>query len=191
MDPAPTVPDAADAPGTLDASARTADAWRTVDEAAGAARLLGAVFILLGVVVLAPVLKGRAWSSAQWLAVANALVLIGPGVWYWLASSLIGRLDARAATVALRVAAAQGALVAAGLVMGATAGRSDLSRLAIPAMLALFFMPAVAALAYHLWQARAAMNVLGGGATGFTPVAPRPAIPVAEQAPDEGPTRPK
>ena len=158
-------------------------ARKQVDEAAAAAKLVGGVFVALGVVVLAIVMRGGIRGGAQWLALANVVILVGPGVWYFFAATLVRRLDPRAATVALRVAAAQGGAVLAGIVLAVVAGRSDLSQVAIPAGFAIFFMPALAALAYHFRRARGAINALGGGPLGFAPLAPRPVIPV--QPPDE------
>jgi hypothetical protein len=155
-------------------------ARKRVEDAAAAARLVGGVFVLLGVVVLAAVLRGLMRGGSRWLAVANVVILIGPGVWYFFAATLLRRLDPRAATVALRVAAAQGVAVAAGLVTSFVWNRSDLSEVAIPAMFAIFFMPALAALSYHLWHARSAMNALGGGPLGFALLAPRPVIQLRE-----------
>jgi hypothetical protein len=164
-------------------------ARRQVDDAVNAARLLGGVFILLGAVVLAIVLRGAMRGGAQWMALANVVILIGPGVWYFFAATLLRRLDPRAATVALRVAAGQGAAVAAGILL-AVFTRRDMSEAAIPATLAIFFMPALGALAYHFWRARGAIEALGGGPLGFAPLAPRPVIPVEQpevrQATDAG-----
>ena len=158
---------------------QTQSARKTLDDAAAAARLLGGVFVALGVTLVFPALQGRMRAGMQALAVANALVLVGPGAWYVLAAALICRLDRRAATVALRVAAAQGALVAAGLGLAYFFDRRD-ARLgaSTPALLAIYFMPALAALCYYLRRAREAMNLLGGGEAGFEALAPRPVIPL-------------
>ena len=154
-------------------------ARKTLDEAASAARLVGGVFVALGAVLVVPVIQGRMRSGMQALALANALILVGPGVWYVLAAGLVRRLERRAATVTIRVAIAQGALVATGLGLATFLdSRDTFARIATPALLAMFFMPALAALAYHLWRAREAMNLLGGGEAGFEALAPRPVIPV-------------
>ena len=160
---------------------RAQQARKTVDEAVSAARLLGGVFVTLGVLALLPLVSARVRGGMQFLAVANAVILIGPGVWYFFAATLVSKLDRRAATAALRVAAAQGAAVALGLLAAAVARRRELSQIAAPAMLAVFFMPALGALAYHLRRAREAMNALGGGEIGFQPLAPVPVIPVAPE----------
>ena len=165
-------------------------ARKAVDEAAAAAALLGVVFAVLGALVMIPVVSGRMRGGLRLLAGTNALILIGPGVWYFLAASMIRRIDRRAVAVALRVAAGQGTLVASGLLLTALLRRRDTEEMTVPAILAMFFMPALAALAYHLWRARQAMNLLGGGETGFEALAPRPAIPLApEPPPPDNPDR--
>ena len=156
----------------------TSNARKVVDEAVSSARLLGGVFIALGALLLLQVAGGRMRGGGQVLAVANVVLLVGPGVWYFVAAGLVRRLDRRAATVALRVAAAQGAAVAAGFAVAALLGPNHRPPVAMAVMFAVFFMPALAALAYSLWRAREAMNFLGGGRAGFEALAPRPVIPV-------------
>ena len=164
---------------------RAYEARQTVNEAAGAARLVGGVFIVLGVVLVVPAFVARMRGGVEFLAVANAVILIGPGVWYFFAAAMLRKLDRRAPTVALRVAAGQGAAVALGLLAAALLPRQrELGHVATPAGMALFFMPALAALAYHLRRARNAINALGGGEIGFEPLAPRPVIPVAPEERD-------
>jgi hypothetical protein len=158
-------------------------ARKAVDEAASAAALLGVVFAVLGAILMIPVVGGRMRGGLRPLAAADALILVGPGVWYFLAASLIRRLDRRAVVVGLRVAAVQGTLVAAGLLLAALLRRRDAEELTVPAIVAMFFMPALAALAHHLWRARQAINLLGGGETGFEALAPRPAIPLILASP--------
>src|SRR5437763_14723457 len=80
-------------------------ARKAVDEAASAASLLGVVFAVLGALVMVPVVSGRMRGGLRLLAGTNALILIGPGVWYFLAASMIRRIDRRAVGAALRVAA--------------------------------------------------------------------------------------
>ena len=174
-------------PAAIDEAARwvqTSDARKTVDEAASSARLLGGVFVALGVVLLVQVLRARLRGGGQVLAAANVVLLVGPGVWYFVAGGLLRRLDRRAATVALRVAAAQGAAVAAGFVLSALLGPNHRPSVAMAVMFAVFFMPALAALAYSLWRAREAMNFLGTDRTGFEMLAPVPVIPIDESTPD-------
>ena len=152
-------------------------ARKTVHEAASAARLLGLVFAALGGVLLVPLVQRRPSRGFEAMGIVNVVILVGPGVWYFLAASWIRRLDRRAATVSLRVAVVQFVAVAIGLVFAAVARRGSVSELAVPAVVALFFMPALAALVYHLVQARAAMNLLDTEGKGFEPIVRR-ALPV-------------
>jgi hypothetical protein len=152
-------------------------AQRTVHEAAAAARLLGVVFAVLGGVLLAPMLRrGNARGYEVW-GIVNVVVLVGPGVWYFLAASWLRRLDRRAATVSLRIAAVQFAAVALGLLFRGTLGNNRLSDVAMPAVLAVFFMPALAALVYHLVRARSAMNLIQSEGSAFEPIV-RPVLPL-------------
>lgn len=154
-------------------------AGKLLNEAASASRLVGGVFVALGVFLVYTALDRRMYRGMQVLAVANAVVLVGPGSWYILAAAFLRRLERRAATVAIRVAAVQGVLVVVGLVLaGVIDSRGTWSGLYRPALLAIFFMPALGALVFHLRRARAAMNLLGGGESGFEALAPRPVIPL-------------
>jgi hypothetical protein len=166
-------------------------ARKSVEEAASASRLVGGVFVALGVLLVVPVLQRRMRGGLQALAVANAIVLVGPGVWYFLAAALLRRLERRAATIAIRVAVTQGVFVATGLgLAGFVDSRRAWAGVSTPALLAIFFMPALAALVFHLWRAREAMNLLGGGETGFEALGPRPVIPLEpEDFPEGAPSR--
>ena len=172
----------ADAADAAAAWLRAQQARTTVGEAAGAARLVGGIFVALGALLILPGFVARMRGGLQYWAGANAVMLIGPGVWYVFAATLLRKLDRRAASVALRVAAGQGVAVAAGLVTAALVRRGELAQLAAPAFMAMFFMPALTALAYQLRRARDAINVLGGGEIGFEPLTPLPVIPIP---PDE------
>jgi hypothetical protein len=183
-------PQARRVPDRSDPDDRWFDDWtarKTVQEAASAARLLGVVFAALGAVLLAPVLQRGPSRGFEALGVVNVVILMGPGVWYFLAASWIRRLDRRAVTVSLRVAVVQFVAVAVGLIFGAVTRRDNLGQLAVPAIVALFFMPALAALVYHLVQARSAMNLLDTAGKGFEPIVLR-ALPVepAETPPAQG-----
>jgi hypothetical protein len=153
--------------------------------AADACRLLGGLFILLGALPMLMVLQFTGASGVSWtgrmLAIATTLVLVAPGVWYVVASRLIRRADARAARVSILVAVVQATLIVGGLVFGwRFAARTPLG---FPAFLAAFFIPAVAAMLYHLVRARRAAEATATSHA-FEPLAPRPVLPVSPLPPE-------
>src|SRR4029453_88337 len=74
-------------------------ARRAVEEAASSTRMLGIVFVALGGILALIMFKGGLRTPIRALVLINVLILVGPGVWYFLAAEMIRRLDGRAATV--------------------------------------------------------------------------------------------
>jgi hypothetical protein len=143
---------------------------RNVREAADAARFLGFFLILLGclpVLVLFTAVRSVRGFTAQMLAFANAAAIVGPGVWYVIASRMIRRNDALAARRSLWVVAAQLGVVAVLLLLGFG---MRLEAAALPACLMVFFVPAAVAMAYQLNRALRAMRVTGAVGRAFEPL---------------------
>ena len=154
-------------------------------QAADACRLMGGLFIGLGVLPMLMVLRFTGASGVEWvgrvLAIATTLVLVAPGAWYVVASRLIRRADARAARVSIFVAATQAALIVGGMLVGRAFG----SRLPVgmPAFMAAFFVPAMGVTLYHLVRAKRAAEATATSHA-FEPLAPRPVLPVATLLPE-------
>jgi hypothetical protein len=163
-----------------------------VKAAADACRVVGGLFVLLGGLPLAGVLgsaaRGLSWP-ARAFAIVTTIVLVAPGVWYVVASRLIRRGDARAARTSLWVAAAQAVVILLGL-FGNLSARNE--HLAVPSLLALFFVPALGATCFHLVRARRAAAA-AADTPAFEALAPKPVLPLEPQ-PEETPApslRPK
>jgi nitrate reductase NapE component len=156
--------------------------------AADSCRLLGGLFIALGILPMLAVLRFVGAFGVEWmgrvLAIATTLVLVAPGAWYVVAARLIRRADARAARISMIVAVFQAAVIVGGLAFGVIfAPRTPI---AVPAFLAVFFLPAVLAMLYHLARARRAAEITATSHA-FEAIAPRPVLPVDAAAPGAAP----
>ena len=146
-------------------------------------RTVGVIFAVVGLLplIIALTQRGMFGLAGQILAGLDTLILVGPGVWYIVASAQIRKLNRRAVTISIVAARAQ--LIVVGLTLVA-AGVWDSREvgihprvLMIPALLALFFIPALIALMLVLRKARALMNLIEPEAHGFEPLA---VLPVEE-----------
>jgi hypothetical protein len=127
--------------------------------------------------------RGPLWLQ-QVMAIVTTLVLVGPGAWYFVAARLTRRADLRAIRISLVVVVIQAALILIGLFL-AIFGRVG-EALVVPSFVGLFFLPALAAVAWHLVRARrTAVSV--GEHYGFDLLAPKPAVPVEPIALDASP----
>jgi hypothetical protein len=151
-----------------------------LNAAADACRLLGLLFIFLGVFPLFMsqfgfgLRRGPMWLR-QAMAIATTLVLVGPGAWYFVAARLTRRADLRAIRISLVVVSIQAAFIVCGLAllfMGRTGGT-----LVVPSVVGLFFLPALGATAWQLLRARRTAVTIDQN-YGFDLLAPKPALPV-------------
>jgi uncharacterized protein YjeT (DUF2065 family) len=151
-----------------------------LNAAADACRLLGLLFIFLGVFPLLMsqfgfgLRRGPMWLR-QAMAIATTLVLVGPGAWYFVAARLTRRADLRAIRISLVVVSIQAAFIVCGLVllfMGRTGGT-----LVVPSVVGLFFLPALSAAAWQLVRARRTALTIDQN-YGFDLLAPKPVLPV-------------
>jgi hypothetical protein len=156
-----------------------------LNSAADACRLLGLLFICLGAFpLLLPqfglgLRRGPGWLQ-QAMGVVITLVLVGPGAWYFVAARLTRRADLRAIRISLIVVSIQAALIVVGLVL-AIFGRVG-GTLAIPSFVGLFFLPALAAAAWHLARARRTAASIDRS-YGFDLLAPKPVLPIEPSTP--------
>ena len=158
----------------------------SLKEAADACRLLGGLFVFLGGFPLLPLLDNGVSRSftAQLLAIVTTLLLIGPGVWYLVAARMIRRADYRAARISLIVVTAQATLIVIGLV-GQCGGVGRW--IGVPAILGMFFVPALGAAAWSLARARRTAEATANSA-GFEVAAARPVLrPVPPGTPAAAP----
>jgi hypothetical protein len=149
-------------------------AERILTEAADAARLLGGLFVLLGgLPVLFAGFSFIRGFLAQLLAVTDGLILIGPGVWYVLAARMMRRRQLWVVVPSLRVAAGQllAVFVTLGLGIAFVVGRrSRFQVIVVPAILMIYFVPAVFAMTYHLWRLKQVIPLLAMPGKAFEPV---------------------
>jgi hypothetical protein len=146
-------------------------------------RLLGVIFILMGLLSLYLVYGRRTfmpWDAQVYTAV-NTIILIGPGVWYVVAASLMKRRNPSAARISMLIALAQMVIVIACVLLGFL-GQSDVQRLAMPACFALFQVPALIALLVTLWRASGSIEALALVGHAFEPL---PIAPPADPQPTD------
>jgi hypothetical protein len=171
-------------------SLNEANARRMLKEAVHDCRLLGGVFVTLGTLLIAWLVTARV-PGGRWIARlmlgTNGVMLVAPGVWYLTASMFIKRAEPWAVRISYYVIAAQFALV--GLAFGFLwLDRTRVgSMMMLPAMLNIFFLPALLGLIWCLVKARRAMNLMMPTSHAFQPLVPGAAIPVALAPQQAGP----
>jgi phosphoglycerol transferase MdoB-like AlkP superfamily enzyme len=166
--------------------------WRTrsihpeLNAAADACRLLGLLFSCLGAcALLLPqfgfgLRRGPLWLQ-QAVAIVATLVLMGPGVWYFVAARLTRRADLRAIRMSLVVISIQAALILIGLAF-AFIGRVG-GALVVPSFVGLFFLPALGAAGLLLLRARRTATSMEQN-IGFDLLAAKPVAPAEPTVPD-------
>jgi hypothetical protein len=146
---------------------------RRVRDAISGLRLLGGLFVLLGTLPLFGALANQGSTSATLLAGGATVALVGPGVWYFVASHLVRNGVTWAVDRSLLIAAAQTVVIAGLIVVGALT-RSP--ALALPAILGLFFVPALIAMCWQLSRARLGIRDMASTGHGFQPLEVRPVL---------------
>ena len=122
-----------------------------LQKAVSSVRLVGGVFSFLGMIPLLGVLtRGYYEFMAQVLAVVTVIILLGPGVWYFVAARLLGSGQFWVVQMIQRVVWVQMSAIVLALVVGFV-GRIGI--IAMPAMLAVFFVPAVIAMIVEIRKA--------------------------------------
>lgn len=141
-------------------------------EAVGDLRIIGGLFCLLSVLPLFVGLASRTPQLlAQILTGVDSIVLLGPGVWYLIAASNFKRRNFNLIRPTLYVAAGQLAIVLGILALGMLLGLGSLAALIIPAVLVMFFIPAVAATMWHIRRLEQMAHLLLPTGSAFEPIA--------------------
>src|SRR5687767_9897264 len=83
-------------------------------------RTVGMIFAIVGMVPLMFALSQRRMYGlpGQIFAAFDTVILVGPGVWYIVASTQIKKLNRRSVTISIRAAVAQLLIVVLALVFG-------------------------------------------------------------------------
>jgi hypothetical protein len=133
------------------------DQWRALRRAVGDARLLGSVFVVVGALFLIPLLRRSDGLIERLLSLSASLLLLAPGILYWVAAQSLHRRKPAGAVLARRAAAAHLTAIVGCLGIGALAGTWGPRWYAMffPGVIALFFAPALIA---FLAQTRAALR---------------------------------
>jgi hypothetical protein len=155
---------------------RGRDPTKVLAEAIGDLRVVGVVFAFAGSLLLGLHVVTRFGPlSADVFTIiwvfCNTIVLVGPGVWYVVAASILKRGQFWAATFSMRVAAGQGFAMVLLLVFG-----FERSQVAVPACVLVFFVPAMLAVLVHLNRVRRIIPMLSPGHA-FEPIRVQPIAP--------------
>jgi len=141
----------------------------------GDVRTLGVILVILGSLPLIGVAASssiRLSFLSRLMAIVDTLILVGPGVWYVIAPTLMRRGNLQAVIISRRVLLAQLAIIAGILGFGfgglmLTGRRSQETILLLPAMLAVFFVPALLALLLALRRVQKTLRLLDPGGYAF------------------------
>jgi len=167
------------------------DQWRALRRAVGDARLLESVFVVVGALFLIPLLRRSDGLIEQMLTLSASLLLLAPGILYWVAAQSLHRRKPAGAVLARRAAAAHLTAIVGCLGIGALAGTWGPRGYAMffPGIIALFLAPALIA---FLAQTRAALRAakqLDDTGRAFEPLVAQPVARTQEvqASPGEAP----
>jgi hypothetical protein len=112
--------------------------------------------------------RNDSWG-ARLLAIVNTIVLLGPGVWYFAAGTMMRRLSRPALRQAVWVARAQLVIVPCVLLIGIFARPAGFEPeiFIVPVMLTIFFVPALIALMFTFRRIDGLMNNIEPETRGF------------------------
>jgi hypothetical protein len=165
------------------------DHWRALRRAVGDARLLGTVFIVVGALFLIPLVTRGSRIVEQLLTASASLLLIAPGILYWIAATSLNHRKPAGAVLARRAAAAHLLAIAGSIGLGLLAGAWGAFDWAVffPAVIALFFVPALVAFLVQTRTALRAARMLDDTGRAFEPLVAQPIL-APKQADDlDGP----
>ena len=158
---------------TIADARKAAEPYRQLRTAVGDVCLVGGLFVILGLLpmglsVFSMFGRGDSWG-ARLLAIVNTIVLLGPGVWYFAAGTMMRRLSRPALRQAVWVARAQLAIVPCVLVLGIFARPVGYEPhiFIIPVLLTIFFVPALIALLFTFRRIGGLMNNIEPESRGF------------------------
>jgi hypothetical protein len=157
--------------------------------AIGDARLLGVVFIAAGLLIAWFGLMPGSGRNGQIIGALAGVFLIGPGVLYLVSAHMLYRRLTTGAKLA-RWAGAGHLLATVGLFVLASVEPLGWPRglLAIPAIVSLFFIPALVAFLIETRKALIATSALGQPGRAFEPVVTphsQPVLPIPPNPPDQ------
>jgi hypothetical protein len=136
-----------------------------IDQAASGAKLVGGLFILAGgLPMLIAMMDGRSWIL-QVAGTAATILLVGPGVWYVMASIFLKRKQYWTISTTYRVAMAQ-IVAVVGVIMAfalfAHWRSASVGFVIVPAFLAVYFVPALIALLFDIRKAARELQATEG-----------------------------
>ena len=171
---------------TIAQARRNSVPYRQLRAAVGDVRLVGGLFVLLGSLpmFLAVFNLSRDSWGARLLAIVNTVVLLGPGVWYFAAGTMMRRMNRPALRQAIWVARAQLAIVPITLLLGIFARPVgyDPSIFLVPVVLTVFFVPALIALLFSFRRIGRLMEQIEPEGRGFEAM-PVQAMPIPQTPP--------
>jgi len=148
---------------------------------------LGVLFVGLGAVLLYIVFRAGTSFRGQVMFIVDTALLVGPGVWYVVAGTMMRRGNQQAVIVSRRIVYAQTISIAAVLGVGLILGgmRGEAGMLLFPAIVAVFFIPALLALLLVLGRIEIALRLLDPGGYAFETIPVARAVPLEDVPPDQ------
>ena len=146
-----------------------------ISQAAGGAKLVGGLFIVLGSLPMLGVAFGRAWVE-EVLSVSTTLITVSPGVWYVIAGVFLRRGQYWAVKTTYRIALGQFLCLVLAFFGGVISSQNR--EIIVPAVLLLFFIPALIALMFDMHRAH--RELISGAGRGFA-VHVLPVVPNVEE----------
>ena len=119
-----------------------------LEKAAADMRTVGGLFVALGGLPLLLALGQGMDFRVQLLMTTATLILIGPGVWYFLASKLMSRGQVWVIRITQRIGLGQMAAIVLAIAFGFIIHEEEV--MVLPAILAIYFVPALIALMFQL-----------------------------------------
>lgn len=160
-----------------------------VAQAVSSARLVGGVFTVMGVLVLFPTFNGPLGFGfyAQLLSALTAMILIGPGVWYFVAAMFLNRGQSWVVRIAQYVAVGQCASMILAFVLGRFISSRYSFFFAAPGIMAVAQAPALIATIVQMRRAAREPSMAQGHgfAVKVAPADRMDVIPVVSSTPAE------
>jgi hypothetical protein len=149
------------------------------------ATTIALVFILLGGLGML-IASQLGWRQGPLLAGSCGMMLLGPGVLYFIAGGQIKRRKPSGARMARMAAACHLAVIPGSVFVYATFGRhfGSIGFVLVPATISVFFVPALIAFLFSMTKAVRIARAIESEGHGFQVMAPKPVIPVGDHPED-------
>ena len=146
-------------------------------EATGDLRLIGITMVAIGSLMGLPFLTRGVWTAqARMLASCDMLAILFPGAWYVVASAMLAKKQFGLIRVSQRIVITQVTIAASAALFAIITDTGLEMPLLAPAVLMVFFVPALLVTLSHVRRVEKAMHLLSADGHAFEAILP--AIPI-------------